>query len=728
MREAAGAAAPAPGLGPRRQRRRVRADRRRDGRLRRGDGRRPPDRRAALPHAARRAGAPHRPAARHGRLRPVAGARLARARAALADGARPAASSCSAWRSCTTSRSRATSRSTELVDWLAGLGGELVVEFPTREDPMVQRLLAAKREDAHEDYELERFERLLAQGVRRSPERAVALRHPGALRGVPPRCMSAAAARSTASPCSSWPVAALHLAALWSFAFVQPLFDLLSHNADFFVARGNTAGDILRFAFVLVLVPPAILVAAEALAGLVSQRARRTLHLAFVALLAGAFVLELLKRALPGRAPCCWPRPHSPASRSRCLRARAGRALVRDRARAGAADLPGAVPGRLAGADAAAARAHGPGGDRAARPDAGRAGGLRRAAGHLAHGAGRRGRRRALPRIRPAGARGDVVPQRHDRLRQHDARRARDPHRPAARRGRRLATSRTYPRSVFTLLGDRWDQHVLEPVTDICPPAICAHATRAAPRPHALARVGPQHRLGPSAAARRPRDSLPPIDRGWADFGGIERGLAASSATSGPVSAAGGLVGPARGRGRARHRRRPPAGRRPPLHVIHVVAPHVPWRYLPAGVRYLEPGPRHARPRHRRAGAPTTTSSARPQRHLLQVGFTDRLLARLIGNLKRAGLWDRALVVVVADHGASFRPRGPPPGDRGQLRRHRRRPAVRQAPGPAAGRVDDRLARTIDMLPTIAETVGRGRGWRFDGAPLGPAHRRRPCG
>ncbi len=51
----------------------------------------------------------------------------------------------------------------QLVDWLADLGGELVVEFPTREDPMVQRLLAAKREDAHADYELERFERLLAQ-------------------------------------------------------------------------------------------------------------------------------------------------------------------------------------------------------------------------------------------------------------------------------------------------------------------------------------------------------------------------------------------------------------------------------------------------------------------------------------------------------------------------------------------------------------------------------------
>jgi hypothetical protein len=49
----------------------------------------------------------------------------------------------------------------DVVAWLHALGGELVVEFPTREDPMVQRLLAAKNEGAHGDYELEAFERAL---------------------------------------------------------------------------------------------------------------------------------------------------------------------------------------------------------------------------------------------------------------------------------------------------------------------------------------------------------------------------------------------------------------------------------------------------------------------------------------------------------------------------------------------------------------------------------------
>jgi hypothetical protein len=49
----------------------------------------------------------------------------------------------------------------DVVDWLASLRGALVVEFPTREDPMVQRLLDAKEDGAHPDYALDHFERLL---------------------------------------------------------------------------------------------------------------------------------------------------------------------------------------------------------------------------------------------------------------------------------------------------------------------------------------------------------------------------------------------------------------------------------------------------------------------------------------------------------------------------------------------------------------------------------------
>lgn len=50
----------------------------------------------------------------------------------------------------------------EFVDWLASLGTSLVIEFPTREDPMVKKLLGPKREGLHPDYERVSFERVLA--------------------------------------------------------------------------------------------------------------------------------------------------------------------------------------------------------------------------------------------------------------------------------------------------------------------------------------------------------------------------------------------------------------------------------------------------------------------------------------------------------------------------------------------------------------------------------------
>jgi hypothetical protein len=51
----------------------------------------------------------------------------------------------------------------EFVAWLRSLGSALVIEFPDREDPMVQKLLSGKVEKANPDYERETFERVLAE-------------------------------------------------------------------------------------------------------------------------------------------------------------------------------------------------------------------------------------------------------------------------------------------------------------------------------------------------------------------------------------------------------------------------------------------------------------------------------------------------------------------------------------------------------------------------------------
>ena len=60
----------------------------------------------------------------------------------------------------------------QVVEWLASLGGTLVVEFADREDPMVKRLLSRKREGANPEYSKERFEHALGERfeiVRREP-------------------------------------------------------------------------------------------------------------------------------------------------------------------------------------------------------------------------------------------------------------------------------------------------------------------------------------------------------------------------------------------------------------------------------------------------------------------------------------------------------------------------------------------------------------------------------
>jgi hypothetical protein len=49
----------------------------------------------------------------------------------------------------------------EVVRWLAGFNSSMVVELPTRDDPMVKSLLAAKREGTHDDYDRPIFEATL---------------------------------------------------------------------------------------------------------------------------------------------------------------------------------------------------------------------------------------------------------------------------------------------------------------------------------------------------------------------------------------------------------------------------------------------------------------------------------------------------------------------------------------------------------------------------------------
>ena len=87
----------------------------------------------------------------------------------------------------------------------------------------------------------------------------------------------------------------------------------------------------------------------------------------------------------------------------------------------------------------------------------------------------------------------------------------------------------------------------------------------------------------------------------------------------------------------------------------HTLLPHVPYLYLPSGRRTRE-GVLDPINRMNREGGYHDAFLTRhnEQRFLLQLGFVDRQVGALIRRLRRTGLYDRALIVLTADHGTSF--------------------------------------------------------------------------
>ncbi|MCL4293613.1 MAG: sulfatase-like hydrolase/transferase, partial [Acidimicrobiia bacterium] len=143
--------------------------------------------------------------------------------------------------------------------------------------------------------------------------------------------------------------------------------------------------------------------------------------------------------------------------------------------------------------------------------------------------------------------------------------------------------------------------------------------------------------------------------------------------------------------------------RRPALHFLHIQHPHYPWRYLPDGRSYDAPSP--LPPFDARWPAGETAALAR-SRHLLQVQDADRLLGEILDRLSATGLVDDALVVVTSDHGISFgaglQPRGVTgvaQGDTAWV------PLFVKVPGRQGGRIDDRPASILDVLPTVADVL-----------------------
>jgi len=104
------------------------------------------------------------------------------------------------------------------------------------------------------------------------------------------------------------------------------------------------------------------------------------------------------------------------------------------------------------------------------------------------------------------------------------------------------------------------------------------------------------------------------------------------------------------------------------------------------------------------------------QRLLLQLGATDRLLGELMDVLEANGVWDEAVVGVVADHGVSFAPGGIRAGTSVEVTGV---PMFIKAPGQDEGRVHDDAALTIDLVPTMLGHLRVAVPSDVDGVDLG---------
>jgi hypothetical protein len=151
-------------------------------------------------------------------------------------------------------------------------------------------------------------------------------------------------------------------------------------------------------------------------------------------------------------------------------------------------------------------------------------------------------------------------------------------------------------------------------------------------------------------------------------------------------------------------------GSQPALFYKHILLPHTPWIFLPSGQRFDRTvlGPIPGLNSSETSVFDPTLVRQSWQRHLLQVGTADKLLGELMARLKETHLYERSMIVVMSDHGVSFRDRAT---DRRTIVPANARDIAPIAlfmkyPNQQRGRRDGGLVRNYDVLPTIARQIG----------------------
>jgi len=272
-------------------------------------------------------------------------------------------------------------------------------------------------------------------------------------------------------------------------------------------------------------------------------------------------------------------------------------------------------------------------------------------------------------------------------------------------------TAADHPNNLFTLLGGAMPVEAAESITRLCPSTVC---DTSASQPSALrallgdARKVMSQRLSPNPSKTDPVAGL------------VEEAEAGdhTDETEG--------IGGAMAQGQARFARFSEGLSQPTaaFHYLHLLLPHIPFRYLPDGTSYPGPDPDLGRPTDVWDNQPTLVDLAR-QRHLLQLQYGDKLLGEALDSLDRSGRFDDALIIATADHGTAFVPGEDIRGTRATGDLHPDAasqimwvPMFVKVPAQTSGEVSDRHVETIDVLPTVADVLDIELPWKPDGQSM----------
>jgi hypothetical protein len=531
--------------------------------------------------------------------------------------------------------------------------------------------------------------------------------------------------RSQAARAVALVVPAAHLTVLTSFALAQPLFDLLGKNAEFFAARASPPAEIVLFALVVTFALPLGVFFVELLGGLVHPAVRTGVHLTAVGFLAAVIALHTASNATDAGSALLLPLAVilGAAFAFAYLRIRGIRSFLTVLAPAplvflGLFLFTGQVGKLVKPNEATAATVA----VRAPTP-------VVLVIFDEFPVASLMNEDEQIDRVRYpnfAAFADDSVWFRNATAVSDFTNWAA----PAILAGQypahdQLPIAADYPRTIFTLLGGTYDMAAFMPFAQLCPRGLCNTGERtpaAEERARSLVSdlsVVYGHVLLPKDL----RERLPSLEGTWQNFRRAERAATKRESqttrrtTKREIGAA--LVASRDDRGRAFEKflASLDTRRSRTLRMLHILYPHYPWDRLPSGKYY------NAEKRvvglHRSDGPEHLVRQAW-QRHLLQVGFTDRLVGEMVRRLRQVGTYERSLIIFTADHGASFRS-----GHHFRLYEQGSAPDILFVPlfvklpnEQRGGTTVDSAVQTIDVLPTIADVLRIDLPWPVDGRSL----------